>query len=232
MTSTKKIAVLGTSISTLEQAPVSDPSWEIWACSPWMQGRMTPRSEGIPGFDKFFEIHWDNQFYDSERETFLPWLRECGKPVYVFEDLEIPTQVIYPKKRMEDQHGRAFFTSTIAWMLALAIDERPAQIGIWGVDMAGDSEYGGQKFGCLHFIALARLLGIEVVIPKASELLKVSAPYPDRYATEAAITLRNQRELIEKQLAEINRNLGLYKDAEAYTRGQLELIKTLERTLV
>ena len=232
MTSTKKIAVLGTSISTLEQAPVNDPLWEIWACSPWMQGRMAPRSEGVPGFDKFFEIHWGNQFYQSEHDVFLPWLRECGKPVYVFEDLEIPTQVIYPKKRMEDQHGVAFFTSTIAWMLALAIDERPAEIGIWGVDMAGDSEYGGQKFGCLHFIALARLLGINVVIPKASELLKAPAPYPDRYATEAAITIRNTRELIAKQLSEIQSSLTLCKEAEAYARGQADLIKTLERTLV
>lgn len=232
MTSTKRIAVLGTSISTLEQAPVNDPSWEIWACSPWMQGRMVPRSEGVGGFDKFFEIHWANQFYDSEREHFLPWLRECGKPVYVFEDLEIPTQIIYPKQRMEEQHGTAFFTSTIAWMLALAIDERPAEIGIWGVDMAGDSEYGGQKYGCLHFMALARLLGINVVIPQASELLKVPAPYPDRYATEAAIEIRNRREAIDSHLAEIQKNLTLYKEAEAYTRGQADLIKTLERILV
>ena len=232
MTSTRKVAVLGTATTTLEFAPVNDPSWEIWACSPWMQGKLPPRSDGVPGFDAFFEIHWSNQFYPSERDQFLPWLRSCGKPVYVFDDLDIPSQVFYPKKQLEAQHGTAFFTSTIAWMLALAIDQRPAKIGIWGVDMADDTEYAYQKQGCLHFIALARLLGIDVELPSGSELLKVPAPYPDRYATAAARTLRDKRDQLEAQIKDIQTNLGLYKDAESYVRGQLELLKTLERTLV
>lgn len=229
-TTPRKVAILGTATTTLEFAPVPDPSWEIWACSPWMQGRLPPRSEGVPGFDRFFEIHWNSQFYQSERDVFLPWLRECGKPVYVFDDLQIPTQVFYPKKQMEDMHTKAFFTSQIAWMLALAIEERPAQIGIWGVEMA--EEYSEQKQGCLHFIALARLLGIDVVLPSGSELSKYPAPYPDRYATETALTLLKKREQIDAQLKDVQTNIALYKDAEAYSRGQLELIKTLERILV
>ena len=224
--------MLGTATSTIEQAPINDPSWEIWACSPWMQGKLPPRSKDVPGFDVFFEIHWNNQFYPSERETFLPWLRECGKPVYVFDDLEIPSQVFYPKKRLEEEHGSNFFSSTIAWMLALAIDERPAKIGIWGVDMADETEYAHQKQGCLHFIALARLLGIDVELPSGSELLRIPAAYPDRYATVAAQTLLKKRSELEAQLKDIQSNIALYKDAESYTRGQLELVKTLQRTLV
>jgi hypothetical protein len=227
---TRKVAVLGTATTTLQFAPVNDPSWEIWACSPWMQGRVPPRSKDTPGFDRFFEIHWKNQFYPSEHETFLPWLRECGKPVYVFEDLGIPTQVMYPKKEMEALHGVAFFTSQIAWMLALAIEERPARIGIWGVDM--EEEYSEQKQGCLHFMALARLLGIDIELPSDSLLAKVPLPYPDRYATKEAMTLLKKREQIEAQLKDIQSNIALYKDAESYSRGQLELVKSLEQILV
>lgn len=195
-----------------------------------MQGRVPPRSEGVPGFDRFFEIHWENQFYQSERDIFLPWLRECGKPVYVFEDLQIPTQVIYPKKQMEDLHTKAFFTSQISWMLALAIEERPATIGIWGVDMA--DEYSEQKQGCLHFIALARLLGINIELPSDSLLLKIPLPYPDRYATKEAMTLLKKREKLEAELKDIQSSIALYKDAESFTRGQLELVKSLEQILV
>jgi hypothetical protein len=230
MQSTRKVAVLGTATTTLEFAPVNDPSWEIWACSPWFQGRLPPRSDGVPGFDRFFEIHRENQFYPSEREVFLPWLRECGKPVYVFDDLKISTQVFYPKKEMEAKHGIAFFTSQISWMLALAIEEMPAKIGIWGVDMA--EEYSEQKNGCLHFIALARLLGISIELPSDSELLKVPLPYPDRYATGTATTLLKKREQIEAGLADIRKNIDLYREAEAFNRGQLDMIKTLERILV
>src|SRR5882724_12802375 len=131
MGSTKKIAVLGTATSTLEFAPVNDPSWEIWACSPWMQRKLHPRSDGVGGFDQFFEIHHLAQFAPSEVTEFIPWMGKCGKPVHVFHDLGIPNQVFYPREKIEAQHGPAFLTSTIAWMLALAIDERPAKIGIW-----------------------------------------------------------------------------------------------------
>ena len=150
---------------------------------------MHPRSEGVSGFDAFFEIHPLSQFHPNEVTDYLPWLKDLKKPVYVFHDLGVESQVLYPKQRLEEQHGSAFLTSTIAWMLALAIDQSPAEIGIWGVDMANDTEYAHQKTGCLHFIALARLANINVVLPSGSELLNVPAVYPDRYATKTALTL-------------------------------------------
>lgn len=235
----RKVAVLGTATTTLEQAPVNDPDWEIWTCSPWMQGRMAPRSETQGGFDRFFEIHFDNQFYPSEREHFVPWLGTCGKPVYVFDDLGLPNQVMYPRAAIERLHGSAFFTSTIAWMLALAIDHGPEAIGIWGVDMADGTEYAYQKQGCLHFIALARLLGIKVVIPAQSELHRVPAPYPDRYATETARVLRGRLDEAEAGLKAIDAALGqveasrLNMRMERHARqAEIETLRALVRVLV
>lgn len=235
----KKVAVLGTSTSTLTQAPVNDPEWEIWACSPWMQGRMVPRSEDVAGFDSFFEIHWKDQFHPGEKEHFIPWLAECGKPVWVFDDLGIPTQVMYPREQMLAQHGAAFFTSTIAWMLALAIEQRPPQIGIWGVDMADDTEYSHQKQGCLHFISLARLVGIDVVLPPASELLVVPKPYPDRYRTEQAKTLQRKLDqaladqaILEDALKQVEKNKHDVDIALAAKRGEIETLRHLQRVLL
>lgn len=228
----KKIAILGTATTTLECAPVNDPSWEIWACSPWMQGKLHPRSETTGGFDRFFEVHPLSQFAPCEVTDFIPWMAKCGKPVHVFHDLGLPNQVFCEKEKIEAQHGSAFLTSTIAWMLAIAIEERPAQIGIWGVDMADGTEYAYQKQGCLHFIALARLLGIDIVLPSESELRHVPAAYPDRYATDIAIRLTKKIEKTRAELAEIERNLKVFEEARNMKRGELDAFKSMYRTMV
>lgn len=243
----KKVAVLGTATSTLDQAPVLDDSWEVWACSSGMQGKLNPRGDdGAHGFDRFFEIHWREQFCPQEKANFLPWLGQCGKPVYTFDELGLANQVLYPRAAIEAQHGSAFLTSTIAWMLALAIDHRPDAIGIWGVDMADDTEYAHQKAGCLHFIALARLFGINIHIPAASELHRVPAPYPDRYAGETARVLRSHLDQAETDLKDVEAELARLRlarrsieaaEAKLETeRAQIlavtETLKTLSRKLV
>jgi len=231
-TSKRKVAVLGTATTSLDQAPVNDPSWEIWGCSPWMQGRLNPRSDDAGGFDRFFEIHAPAQFYPDEKANFIPWLAGCGKPVYVMHDLGLPNQVFYPRAEILAQHGSAFLTSSIAWMLALAIDERPAEIGIWGVDMANDTEYAEQKAGCLHFIALARLLGINIRIPANSELNRVPLPYPERQGTEAALVLRRKLDEAEANLKAVEQNAAIFRDARVKLTAEIELLKTLQRTLL
>ena len=45
-------------------------------------------------------------------------------------------------------------------MLAMAIEQKPEAIGIWGVDMSADEEYSHQRPGCHYFIQRAQELGI------------------------------------------------------------------------
>ena len=56
-------------------------------------------------------------------------------------------------------------------MFALAIDQKPTHIGMWGVDMSATEEYGYQRAGCHYFIQKAREAGIEIVVPLESDLL-------------------------------------------------------------
>ena len=92
-------------------------------------------------------------------------------------DPEFPGSVAYPKDEMVARFGSQFFTNSIAWMLALAITRSPPAIGVWGVEGSTHDEYHQERPGTLHFIELARALGIEVIIPEGCKLLQPGVLY-------------------------------------------------------
>ncbi len=49
---------------------------------------------------------------------------------------EFPNSVEYPLKEMVAKYGPFWWTSQLAYMIALAIEQKPAAIGLYGVDMA------------------------------------------------------------------------------------------------
>lgn len=162
-----KIALLGASPSC-SLAPYDDPSWEIWACS--------DGTVGVPRCELRFELH-DFDFMRSEPrfqtknlDDYLDYLRATS--VYLqAARADFPFSMTYPKDEMVRKHGPYFFTSSIAWMMALAIERKPDVIGLWGVDMATDEEYAHQRAGCHYFIEMAKRAGIQIVVPDGCKLL-------------------------------------------------------------
>jgi hypothetical protein len=162
-----KIALLGASPSR-SLAPFNEPSWEIWACS--------DGTVDVPRCELRFELHTFHHLRTEPRalkrnvEAYLEFLKVC--PVYLQEaHPDYPYSLTYPKEEMVRKHGPYFFTSSIAWMMALAIEREPDEIGLWGVDMATDEEYAHQRPGCHYFIEMARRHGIGVVVPDGCRLL-------------------------------------------------------------
>lgn len=193
----KKIAVCGFASSSRHLIPINDPSWELWG--------MNQLYRHIPRADRWFDIHWN---WDSEvvpGTDYRGWLSTCGIPVYMMQRIpDIPTSLTYPLQRMIGMAGD-YFTSTVAFMVALAIDQvdehvrarltmegsrRPAEsqarqaelyaeyvIGLFGIDLVVEEEYFHQK-PCAEFwtgVAVGR--GIEVFIPPQSALCKQSYRY-------------------------------------------------------
>ena len=148
-----KIGILG-SASSFHQAPFLDPSWELWACN------VGPLPDGAR-WDRWFDLHDDASIdtYPGHRE----FLTSQTKPVYRRQN--------YPIAAMTAKYGTWFFTSSIAYMLAMALEEGPEEIGLWGVDMADATEYSSQKNGCRFFLQLALMRGIKVTTPSGCELM-------------------------------------------------------------
>lgn len=184
-------------------APFSDPEWEIWACG--------PTNVDLPRIDVFFEIHsMDTTLREQQYRSFMRW---CAKhPKIYMQDHwpEFPGSIAYPKAEMFAKFGPYFFTSSIAYMLALAIDKKPEAIGLFGIDMSAGDEYGYQRAGCHHFIHEAQKLGIDFVVPFESDILHPPPPYGYREASPMwwkmhtrVKELTGKQALLDVQLAEL-----------------------------
>ena|SRR3990167_14613 len=163
------IAVVGSHPATVMQTPFDKP-WLVYACSPHnYEVRQLPR------FDAWFEVHIP--IADKTRaypylkylETLpLVWLRDQDAIQY------FPGARLYPEKEMKDEFGPFTFTSSIAFMLAMAIKDcekhNIPQIGLFGIMQASANEYTYQRPGIQNLLWQAAKRGIKVLAPKESRL--------------------------------------------------------------
>jgi hypothetical protein len=155
-----KVAIVGLSLSH-DLAPWDDPSWEKWGLA-W--------DADWPRLDRVFEMHSDY----SQDPGYLERLSFCER-LYMQEKY-LPNATAYPIEDVAKTCG-AYWESSIAYLMALAVHEGAEEIGLWGVDMKGDGEYGYQKPNMEYLIGLARGKGIEVRIHESSSLLKPSGEF-------------------------------------------------------
>ena len=158
-----QVAIVGLAHSTHDQAPFEDPAWETWG--------FAQDEDGYPYLDRVFELHPLDFVRGIRRPGFEDRLKEFDVPLYMQEAYpEIPNATAYPIEDVIAVTGD-YFNSSIAYMLGLAMLEKVARIGVWGVDMAGDDEFGYQRPNTEYMIGFAKGLGIDVVVPEESSLL-------------------------------------------------------------
>ena len=160
-----KVAVVGMAPSCAD-APWSDSSWQKWGL-PWHPGYWAQ-------CDRHFEMH-DMRLLLSEHSTrgddYLERLSQCPHLYMQEAYAQVPTARRYPFEDVSVTTGY-YWNSSVAYALAMAIHEGADQIGLWGVDMRGEDEYGYQKPNMEYLVGLAKGRGIDVYIPDSSPLLK------------------------------------------------------------
>lgn len=214
-----KIGILGTA-AHYAKAPFSDPSWEIWACN-----------NGIPPrWDRWFQLHADSVI--DEFPGYREWLagEASAKPVYLQKlDRRVPGALVYPLDAMKGIYGDWFLTSTIAMMLALALETFPnrpdgeRELGIWGVDMASSEEYLAQKPACRFFLQLARMRGVKITVPEECDLLTPGRVYgydPDPWLTMKA---KAKRDELAARGADIDNQLRMLAFEAAALKGAKDI---------
>jgi hypothetical protein len=157
--------------------------WDIWGCSPGCWS-VSPR------FTRFFELHRWEPGAPWLSPEYCQFLRDFRGPVYVGGSVpEIKNAVLYPIDRIEEKFSSYFLTSSLALMIALAIDEIEESrkqsgydasddvIGLWGVDMAANEEWAYQKPGCQFFVLEALRRGIGVYLPPESDVMRPMPVY-------------------------------------------------------
>jgi hypothetical protein len=175
-----KVCIVGFADGHRAEAPNGpeyDDSFEYWGINR-LHAVMPDRT-----WSRYFEIHDLEQFY-AEDDQHKKFLHDFAGPVYIRADdmgrFDIPNAVPFPKELMLETFG-SYFTNTISWLLALAIFMEYKEIHVYGVDMAQDqllqAEYSHQRPSCEFFLGVATGRGIEVVLPKGSDLLTASHLY-------------------------------------------------------
>jgi hypothetical protein len=181
----RKIAIVGYSPSSREDAPFDDPTFELW-------GMNNLHSE-LPGkrWDRWFDMHKLDYIHvnnGSLQTDHIAWLKMLEIPVYMLaEHDEFQMSVRYPieeiQERMRNEWGfepgeENYFHSGVAYQIALALHEGVDEIHIYGVDMVKDAEWSYQRPNLEGWLCLARqqsaLSGgkVRVVVAKNCALMK------------------------------------------------------------
>lgn len=203
----RRAAIIGTAPS-YRLTPWDDPTLEMWTLNDeWI----IP----IPRSDRHFDLHPFEQFYFKDPRKKLnavdvpagyyvrpvghiEWLAQQSIPVYIQKpDPRVPRGIVFPRAEIEAKYG-TWFDSTPAWMLGLAMLEGYTEVHIYGIHLATEWEYQKQKANMTYLIGLARGLGIKVIVPDASPLLRPT----HRYAFEpdpATPVTQAQRDLQKVQ---------------------------------
>jgi len=220
---------------------------EVWSCN-----RGYAFQENLSRLF-FFDADWRLQ--EHGHKDFIKHLAELDIPIITREKREdIPTSETYPLQEvMEDaellprglgkltiaellEKGNPFFTSTIAYMFALAIYERPEVIVLHRLLTApGSTEYFGQ-LECLNFW-LGQALGKKIFV-QASADSNIGKPYPWQsplYGYVESDGLEQANDLLSAVIKPIMRSPRVFRwnpdaDMEKMTGGQVDPLPAMSVT--
>jgi hypothetical protein len=230
-----RIAIIGSAPSSSRKGPYEDKSWAIWGCSPGAYG-VVPFGRS----DAWFELHrWEPPTAGDPNNAknvgwfspeYVQFLERHEGPVFLAgpnHEVENPVPSVksgirFPFEDYLAKYGPYHFTSSMAWMLAHAIEllapraaaGEQVAVGLWGVDMAALSEYNLQRPACQHWLGLARQLGIQVILPPESDLAQpptlygISEYHPRHSKAVARLAELQQREgFLAGQIGNMDREL-------------------------
>jgi len=213
-----KIAMIGTAPSSRDLAPFKDPSWTIWVCSPGNAYGVIPR------VDVWFEMH--SNLLQPEAAQYGPpyveWLKHQTFPIYMQDQSLVPNATPLPIRELIQEFGRFFFTSSFAYMLAMAIRAGASEIAMFGIDMASKDEYILQRPGGHYFMQLAAQKGIRVSVPYESDLAQPPPLYGYDDATPFGRKLTVRHKELTDRITQMTNELGKLQFAKAHLEGALE----------
>ncbi len=192
----RKVAILGTNLSSLQFAPYDDPSWEIWAHAS-IVNRIPKGAATL-----FIDLHPPHCFKETRKNGFKDyygWLQHQTTPILMQETYpDIPAAMRFPRERIKNEWPNVPLGSQTAWMIALALIQGVTHIGLYGTHYAHDSEYRMQRANTERWVGIAEGRGVIIICPKENPLCHEPA---EDYAYESHST-PEKYEALKKVFAE------------------------------
>jgi len=173
----KQLAIVGSETSTRDQAPWQDESIDIWVFNEAAAQDWCKRCNGV------LQLHLPEVYRSPHNRTdrqHWEWLqKEHGYPIWMQDkDQAVPDSVRYPMESIcetflsgfrwgEDNSMIRFFTSTVAYAIALAIWKGYQKISLYGIEMRSNTEYQYQRDNVAFWVGLALGEDVDVVMHSA-----------------------------------------------------------------
>jgi hypothetical protein len=182
----RTVALVGMAPGTCGFAPADENTkvgggLEVWGLN---ESHLTKWMK--PNWTRWFQLHPKASFTREVEKRggigHYDWLKQNhgDKIIYMqYVYPEIPNSVEYPihdmtqrffGKLLGDERKRKYFTSTMAYMMPIAIAEGFQRIELYGFEMAADDEFVSQRPSAEFWIGQALGAGIEVYEPKECNL--------------------------------------------------------------
>ena len=191
----KKIAIFGTTPTRMEGPHQDNTGWDRWTIGPG----------GIDahGWERLYEIH---KTHPPDFKEYLDKLAAYEAPREIWTLKPFPhfkSNKLLPANELVNKYGRTWFSSSISWCMAHALEEGATDIGLFGIDLESGEEYISQFIGCRFFIDLARIGGVNIHLPPGCGLMREPTVYPDRYEHHLALTLERKLKWLELQVGRV-----------------------------
>ena len=209
----------------------------------WGVNNMPIKHPSVP-WTRIFEVHrfsrkgetWlrkgQEMFRDLTVNDYVDKLNALGIPIYVLDHPEYPfTNAVTIDLPTLRSRYRDFFSTTLSYELALALEESFSSIELLGVDMTLSSEYRDQRPSVAYFAGLAEGRGVIVTLPDDSPLLKNDYAYG---LGESSLTLWDMRinalrSYNEKEIRKYESLIDQHKGSLLTLNTMIEFYTTLQK---
>lgn len=221
----QRIAMLGFGKSVRE-CPWQDETWSLWGMNGFW--RAAEKDFGITAAEErytaWFDMHTEEYTREYGKQAGFgdaqdKWLcRMHPFPVYMLGRSDrYPSVWAYPIEEVVALVLRDYFTSTVAYMLAMALyrvrrGERISEVGLFGVDLVHDEEYGSQRPCAEYWVGRLEDAGVKVTLSEGSAICKQHRRYG--YDPDSAI--------VREMLASMKRKRDQMAEAIQKMRAQRE----------
>lgn len=226
----KTVVILGTA-GTLITTPWDDPERDYWACAPVI----THDPSKGHRIDVLFELH-HMEYWINIIDRLNLYMDENPKSIIFMQNKNGPIKnsVKFPIAELQGSIGHpllaGYFTSTIAYMIAMAIFMGYEKIELYGVHMSSDEEeYSGQRSCCEAWLNYGLGKGVDYFIPEASDVMRNGYLYGYEQEKGIVLDLIHRKEglvagvdelkkRMEKILEDLHKNEGAVLDCEQLIR--------------
>lgn len=224
---TRKIAILGFG-GTVKDCPWQDESWELWGMNGFWRaaepdfGIKAPEERYTLWFDlhtlEYTRAYGKEAGFGDAQERWLE--REHPFPIFMLDEYQqFPSVQRFPVEDVIATLGRDYFTSTVAYAITYALClPDVAEIGLWGIDLVHDTEYGDQRPCAEYWIARGEAMGIRFTIHERSALMKQRYRYGYEPENELLVGLRN---MLVSQAQQLDAALAKRKAEHEAMLGQM-----------